>query len=459
MAVGIPDELNRMLARDQIDRRSFIMKGIALGLSLPTLNAILVACGGNQTSTTETGTVSIWWNGLEPEYGPPMADLIPKFEAANPGTKVDLSIVDWGTAYDKVAAAAAAGALPDIWTLYSSDIPTFAIQDQFHPLDGLLDKSKLQPGAVEMGTWKGKWYSLVWQLDVRVFNYRKDLATQVGLDPTKPPATWDELRDWAQKLTVRDTKGNITRVGFWVSTNHPYKTIAEWQPFLTANGGRFFSQDGKTAAFNGPEGVEALTFLNDLINKYHVDFPGSTKKENVAFGQGTIAMTVNDVAVRGWVTDFPALVQSGAAGFAPVPAGPRGKKGACLTGGNCLVMSKNTKVPHLAAKLMDMLCLDPTNSITFNKLDGAPSSLLPSLVGSYTSDPFASQYAALASKYYVGYPKHPDYGGKIGDIVTKALDLVYTTNSDPKKALDDAASKVNDLLNQDGPAEETGITY
>ena len=47
----------------------------------------------------------------------------------------------------------------------------------------------------------GKTYGIPWQRSTIILYYNKDAYREVGLDPDKPPATWEELEEYARKLT------------------------------------------------------------------------------------------------------------------------------------------------------------------------------------------------------------------------------------------------------------------
>jgi sn-glycerol 3-phosphate transport system substrate-binding protein len=126
-----------------------------------------------------------------------------------------------------------------------------------------------------------------------VMFYNKDAFKEVGLDPEKPPVSWKELVDYAQKLTKKDASGNIVRYGVGTALN---SGSAQWgfTGFALQNsvdGRNLMSEDGKKVYFNTPENVEALQFWLDLQNRYNVmqkgivqwtDLPGQFLNGQVA---------------------------------------------------------------------------------------------------------------------------------------------------------------------------------
>ena len=52
--------------------------------------------------------------------------------------------------------------------------------------------------------WKGKLYGLPIWGGIYGEIYNRDMVVKAGLDPAKPPRTWDEYLAWAKKLTGKD---------------------------------------------------------------------------------------------------------------------------------------------------------------------------------------------------------------------------------------------------------------
>ena len=60
-----------------------------------------------------------------------------------------------------------------------------------------------------VGTYDGRLYGVPLYADVSALFYNKDLFEKAGLDPTKPPTSLAELREYADKITALggDVKG------------------------------------------------------------------------------------------------------------------------------------------------------------------------------------------------------------------------------------------------------------
>ncbi len=114
--------------------------------------------------------------------------------------------------------------------------------------------------------------------EVIVLWYNKDIFDQA--DVAYPPAkagewSWDEFLETAIALT-KDRNGlHPGEAGFDPSNIETYGIgfgtgAGILLPFVWSNGGDWFDEDGTKTLINGPESVEALQKMNDLIYKYHV---------------------------------------------------------------------------------------------------------------------------------------------------------------------------------------------
>ena len=78
----------------------------------------------------------------------------------------------------------------------------------------LLKSNAFHPVVVEYNTWKGQVYGVPFLEGSKpALYYNTKMFKEAGLDPNKPPATFDELMTYAQKLTKKDAAGNPTRAG------------------------------------------------------------------------------------------------------------------------------------------------------------------------------------------------------------------------------------------------------
>ncbi len=106
--------------------------------------------------------------------------------------------------------------------------------------------------------------SIPFQRSTMVMFYNKDAFAEVGLDPEAPPTTWDEMVDYAQKLTNDDRYG----VGIALNSGSAQWAFTGFSLENCTNGCGLMNANGKEVYFDTPENVEALQLWLDLQNKY-----------------------------------------------------------------------------------------------------------------------------------------------------------------------------------------------
>jgi raffinose/stachyose/melibiose transport system substrate-binding protein len=184
----------------------------ALAASLLAALAI-GACGGDDgdgaTAATDgrpSGTIEFWWWGEEEAPGLKkwLRETASAFERENPAADVELVEQTNENLVQSAQAAQAAQEGPDLQ--YYWPVGWFQ-EDMFNgslePLDELLGEDELDhyPAAArDYATWEGSVYAAPFYSIGNPWVYRKDLFRKAGLDPDKPPTTFDELLAAGRKL-------------------------------------------------------------------------------------------------------------------------------------------------------------------------------------------------------------------------------------------------------------------
>ena len=134
----------------------------------------------------------------------------------------------------------------------------------------------------------GSIYSIPFQRSTMVMFYNKDAFEEVGLDPEAPPTTWDEMVEYAQKLTNENRYG----VGIALNSGSAQWAFTGFSLQNCTNGVGLMSADGKEVYFNTPENIEALQLWLDLQNKYMCMAPGIVQWTDLPtqFLAGEVAM-------------------------------------------------------------------------------------------------------------------------------------------------------------------------
>jgi multiple sugar transport system substrate-binding protein len=226
-----------------------------------------------------------------------------EFEQGHPDIHVQL--LYWpGSNYEaKLQLTMAAGTAPDVMDV--EDEP-FAGQCQWEPFEDLRPylarvpaeyaASRFFPTALETFRVHGKQLGLPWNGGQLMLFYNRALFREAGL-PDPPPRDWSWL-DWlaaCKKLTRdRDGDGRIDQFGTEVNASYMNSLV----PWIWDFGGDIIDPSMQHATTDTPAARQTLTFLHDLIYKYHVaprssEFTGMGG--NVMFMTGRLGMTMNGV--------------------------------------------------------------------------------------------------------------------------------------------------------------------
>lgn len=271
-------------------------KKISLIVLATTLMATMVtACGGNSEPSSSTGAAgsgetktlrfATWDTGdaLKIEQ-----DIAKKFEAAHPGTKVQVEA--YADGFDqKLAAGFGATNPPDV--MYMWDFPTY--HQSLEPLDSYSSKDKelniedFYPGLFNYGKIDGKLYGIPAGFTTRVVYYNKKLFDDAKIPYPKDGWTWKEFQDIAAKLSDKSKK----QYGFGVrAENDTY----DLQSFVWSNGSSFISDDGKTIEgfMNSKETAESIQMLGDMVKNGSAVLTGGKGQQSGddIFKAGKIAM-------------------------------------------------------------------------------------------------------------------------------------------------------------------------
>jgi len=188
--------------------------------------------------------------------------------------------------------AIAGGVSPDIIYVNFRQSDTYIKRRFLYPLDEYLDQVSEQDQnlRIEKPVWpviKRKGIDdkeHIWAIPtatlIRVLVYRKDMFVKAGLDPERPPATWDELLEYARRMTIPEegTYGINLASG-------PFAAW-DWITYLWSAGGNAVRQDPETdkweACFDDDAAVDAMEFYLKLITTKWRDAEGK-QQEGFAF--------------------------------------------------------------------------------------------------------------------------------------------------------------------------------
>lgn len=299
---------------------------------------------------------------------------IAEFEKRNHDIEVANLSMGAGTMNpQKLMTAIVGGVPPDIINQDRFTIGDWASRGTFRPLDEFLAKEtgaeaikaeNYYPAAWNEALYKGQVYAIPTGIDDRMLMYNRKLFREAGLDPNKPPKTWDELRDYAKKLTKYNADKTYASIGFIPNFGNSWFYIYSWM-----NGGTFMSPDGKTCTLASPENIQSMAFMKQIYDdlggyaKVSVYQSGFQSGELDPFFTGKVAMVINGDWMLGNVARYAPDLDFAIAP-PPSPAERLAHTGRFAsdpddhitwTGGFSLAIPKGTKHPEEAWKFIRFL--------------------------------------------------------------------------------------------------------
>jgi len=240
----------------------------------------------------------------DPKYG--WYALIDAFEEKYPHVNIAIGPTDRGSDLQKLLSGVVGDSPPDVFRREAQLFGDIAARDILMPLDEFVeaDKSHLDglheedypAGVWESGKYEGVLYGISESVNPLILAYNKDHFRQAGLDPEKPPETWDEWVETIRLLTLRDKQGRILRSGF---TPHRFDIL---QFHILQQGAWVITEDGRTCIEGCPEairGAELTTAISNTmggrgtIDKFWATIIGE-EAEFSPFGMGKCSMSIED---------------------------------------------------------------------------------------------------------------------------------------------------------------------
>lgn len=322
------------------------LKAMALGAALAASAAL---------SQAKAETVRFWYHFDNPAN--PMADLVKKFEAANPGITIQAENVPWNSYYDNLYTSLVGGNAPDAAMVKLFAQPRLVEMGALEPIGDKIDawkgKADLLDNVLELNKGPdGTQYYLPIQYVVLYLYYRSDLFQAAGL---QPPKTCEDFRNAAIKLTkAPDTYGFGLRggKGGW----------DQWGAFVFSQGAEL-----KPGGLIKPEAIAANQWVIDLFQKDKV-IPPSAPNDGfqeiiAAFKSGKTAMTIHHI---GSSKDLVAALGDKVSAV-PVPKCGNGQW--TSYGDESLAIFSSSSVKDAAWKWISFLA-EGENNVAFNSATG-----------------------------------------------------------------------------------------
>ena len=417
------------------------LKALVLGLMLLSLSSVSFA-----TELTMFYPVAV---------GGPLTKLVDKlvqeFEAQNPDISVKaIYSGNYSDTMTKAMTSLKGGNPPHLSVILSTEIFTLIDNDAILAFDDIVTTSEekqwldnFYPALMENSRTSGKTWSIPFQRSTIVMYYNKDAFKKAGLDPEKPPATWEELVEMGKKLVTKDASGKVTQWGLEIpSTGYPYWMFGA----LSKQNSEVLMNDGGTESyFDHPGIIQALDFWKDLGNKHNI-MPDGT----IEWGTLRTDFLEQKTAIMWHSTGNLTAVKKNATfdfGVAMLPA--KKERGTPTGGGNFYIFKQTTAEERAAAIKFIKWMTQPVRtaqwSIGTGYLGTRPDAYETAELKAYVKE-FPPAAVARDQLKFATAELSVHENGRVYKILNDAIQAALTGSKTPEKALKDAQKQAERVL-------------
>lgn len=416
-----------------------------------SLKAALLSAGLISTASAQTQLTMYYPVAVGGPLTKVVDGMIADFEEKNPD--IDVNAIYAGNYNDarvKALAALKSGEPAQLSVMFSIDVHELRDLDAIIPFDDVVkteaDRQWLDsfyPALMANGKVDNKTWGVPFQRSTIVMYYNKDLFREAGLDPERPPKTWEQLVEDGKALTREDESGDVTQWGAMIpSTGYPYWMFGA---LAKQNGEVLMNQAGTETYFDNPQVVEALTYWQSLGNDHHIMPTGTiewgTLRQN--FLDGKTAMmwhsTGNLTAVKENASfDF---------GVAMLPANK--EPGSPTGGGNFYLFKESTDAQREAALKLVKFMTTPERAAQWSIATGymgvSPAAYETPKLQKYTED-FPPALVARDQLEYATAELSTHQSGRVRKFLDDAIQAALSGQESAEDALASAQMQADRIL-------------
>ena len=399
-----------------------------------------------QTSRPTEITYWQYWTGSE---GKAIEKLVDKFNQTHSDIKVKMLTIS--EPRKKTLLSIIGGTPPDVISSIAAWVPELASRGAILPLDSFCNEYMIGEKLFISVFWKMlNLYKHTWALPTTptatALYWNKDLFKEAGLDPNRPPRTLEELEQFSNKLTKKDSYGKLLQIGF----------LPSWPPWSFGLYALLFGGSwgdvGVGAGFkpavtaNNPKNIEAWTWTQNLVKRLGKDNVqtfqegfGNYQGVNNPFYSSKVALETNGVWEGNFIQRFAPNITYG---VAPIPS--KNGKPITIVDTDCILIPKGSRHPKEAFEFIAWL-LKSENLEELCTLQEKFSPLIVSDREDFIKKhphPYIKVFIDLArSPHAQFFPQAPFYEMYRREL-RRSFEAVMRLNKEPKEALDEVQERI-----------------
>ncbi|MCC6453940.1 MAG: extracellular solute-binding protein [Caldilineaceae bacterium] len=266
------------MSANRLSRRKFLVwsgavagSAVMAACAAPTAPAAGTESAAEPAAPNAAGAALVGWLnvGFLPEntdLEKPYRDVaLGLFNERYPDATIELVNMGWDEELrQNLVTARLGGTAPDL-IVGENYIQPYAIEGAFLPLDDAIAdvKDNMVEGTYAAAVYDGKIYGVSQLTGCFGFERNPNVIEQAGLDPSTPPATWNELLSHAEQIT---TAGNGEYYGYTLQGPVGFLIggILRFAVYHKTAGAELAKEEDVYPWFNNPESERVLTFLREI---------------------------------------------------------------------------------------------------------------------------------------------------------------------------------------------------
>jgi sn-glycerol 3-phosphate transport system substrate-binding protein len=246
-----------------------------------------------------------FWHAMSARRMEAVNKVLEGFHAAHPEIIIEPQFTgSYVETLSKAIAAVRAGEAPHIVQVYEVGTQTMLDSDAIVPLfdvekPGEVDWNNVIGPILDYYSVGGKLYSMPFNSSTSMLYYNKDVFEKAGLDPEKPPKTFDEVLEMGKKIVESGAAPHAISFG-WPSWQFEQAHTKHAQFFANNENGR--KERATEVFFNKEFGVKVVEKWAEWAKADVFYYGGAEYKANDAFLAGQIAMLQQSTSSAGSIT-------------------------------------------------------------------------------------------------------------------------------------------------------------
>jgi multiple sugar transport system substrate-binding protein len=278
-----------------------LRKRIQILVMLMVAAVFVAACGGSNQSNSgsSSGPVSmVWagWSGEEEAFKPTINAMRDSWAAEQGNASVSFLGWPWANVLEQVIIRSQTNEQMDIVQLEAGWLKTLVDAGVLADLNEVVEeawlKDNFSDAMLAAGQIDGKQYALPWTMAGMGLSYNPDIFEKAGI--TQIPETIAEFEAALEKIKAYDS----TIIPFGMVTKDAGSMAPDIEMWLWTFGGSVFDDAGKVV-INNEQGIQTLEWIKSLHDRGLIKMDISRGKEaRPLFAQGKVAVYDDAILAR-----------------------------------------------------------------------------------------------------------------------------------------------------------------